>query len=286
MKQTAYAAVLVLALLTQTLVCISLVPVVSANPNEPPQLSMPIEHINYTVTAVNGTLWAKIDGDYPIFIQNSAEIALPMAYPMPPNSTNIHVYLGDTELVWDNYTQVFPEMLHKTAIGDWWTIYSFLDNLKDSFVLNIHYEHPLERVNDSYMFLYDLNIRDYLSAESSSSIAYFSIRFESNVSDVHVYTAPVDSVASQWQPKNFSQTTEGASQVVQFEMYSQYGEALPGDLVVVFNGGSDGAVENGQEETLPVWVIPVVIDIALVAILIYVKRKTLVSAFSSRKTAT
>ena len=41
----------------------------TANPEGSiPNLSMPVEYINYTITSINGTLWAKIDGDYPIYL--------------------------------------------------------------------------------------------------------------------------------------------------------------------------------------------------------------------------
>ena len=284
MKPTAYTAILVLTLLLALAAsAMSICSFASANSNgEPPQLSMPIEHINYTITDINGSLWAKIDGYYPISIQNSASDILPMLYPMPPNSTNIHLYLGDHELEWSNYTQTYPDFLHKTAIGDWWMVSSVLENMSDSFLLQIHYEHPLERVNGSYVFLYDLNIVDYLSAQNLDSTAYFTVSFEGNISDVHVYTAPPNTVAAQWQPKTFTSTTDGLT----FEMHSQFGEDLPGDLAVVFSDGTANS-QNEQQGTLePAWVIPVVIDIVFIGILLYAKRKTVLSAFSSRKTPT
>ena len=243
-------------------------------------MSMPIEHINYTITEIDGVMWAKIDGNYPISIQGLTSNVLPMVYPMPPNSTNIHLYLNGAELLWDNVTAVYPEMTHKTAIGTWWEISGLLENLSDSFVLGIHYEHPLEQINGSYIFLYDLNIADYLSTEHPTSTAYFTIHFESNVSDVHVFTAPVNSQPSQWQPKEFAETTEGATKVVTVEVHSRYGEALPGDLVVIFRADAVG----GLQDELPAWAIPLVIDMALLALLIYVKRRTLASVFSSKNT--
>lgn len=279
MKQTALAAVLMVALLTSTLAAAFLFPCASAASNDvAPILSMPTEHVNYTIIDVNDSFWAKIDGDYPITVQGG-DGELPMVYPMPPNSTNIHVTLNGSELAWSNYTEAYPWMRHKTAIGEWWIISSTLENFSDSFDLNIHYEHPVERVNGSYMFLYDLNILDYLSAQNPDSTAYFRIQFDSAVRNVHVYTAPVDSMASQWQPKNFTQTTEGDLQVVSVEMDSRYGEVLPGDLVVVFDDGG-----NGVADGFPVWV-PITIDVALVSIVLYLKRKALASALTSRKTS-
>ncbi len=283
MKPTAYTAVLLLALMALTASTGFACSFASANPDgKPLQLSMPTEHINYTITGINGSLWAKIDGYYPISIQNSVCYDLPMLYPMPPNSTNIHLYLGEHELEWSNYTQTNPDFLHKTALGDWWLISSTVENLSDSFLLQIHYEHPLERVNDSYVFLYDLNIADYLSMQNPDSTAYFIVSFEDNVSDVNVYTAPVNSVASQWQPKTFTSTVQGLT----VEMHSQYNSELPGDLVVVLGDASGGTLNERQDVMEPTWAIPVILDVILIAILLYAKRKTVLSAFSSRKTAT
>ena len=90
------AVAFMLALLFLALATVQCAGFASANPDgSSPALLMPIEHINYTITRVNGTLWAKIDGNYPISIQTEPDCELggdlPMVYPMPPQTTNIHV---------------------------------------------------------------------------------------------------------------------------------------------------------------------------------------------------
>jgi hypothetical protein len=284
MKPTAFATVLVLVLLTSAAASLGLVSFGSANPDGSVlQLSMPVEHINYTVTEVNGTLWAKIDGNYPIRLLNQAYCsALPMVYPMPPNSTNIHVFLDGAELDWFNYTEVFPGQLHKTAIGEWWMIAAVLEDVSDEFVLKIHYEHPLERVNGSFLFLYDLNILDYLSAESAESTAYFAVHFDTNITQVQAYTAPPNSTPDQWQPIAYTTANEGSTNIVSVEMHSKYNADLPGDLVIVFSGTSQNAV---YDEELPPWIIPAAVSVVFATVILYVKRKAVASVFSSRKTA-
>ena len=280
MKQIALAIMLILALLTSVVVIFQLVPSASANPDGSfPALSMPVEYVNYTITRINGTLWAKIDGNYPIYILYQSDCAfsgeLPMVYPMPPGTTNIHVTLGDRELSWSNYTQSNPDALHHTAIGDWGMIYSVLGNVSGFFVLKIHYEHPLEVVNGSYLFLYDLNISPYLSPQSTNSTAYFAVRIEANTSDLRAYTTETD---AKWNPINYTTTKEGSTSVVVIQMHSEYGKPLLGDLVVVFS-------DADQVQEFQSWIIPVVVDVVLVALLLYVKRKTVLSALSSRKTS-
>jgi hypothetical protein len=216
-------------------------------------------------------LWAQIDGQYPIHITGQEGCSfseLPMVYPMPPNTTNIHVYLGDREVEWSNYTQAYPGELHHTAIGDWWMIYAPLTDLSDDFTLRIHYEHPLETANSSYLFLYDLNISPYLSEQSQNSTAIFAVHFNTNVTELQVYTAPPDSPPSQWQPKTYTATTQGASKIVTIDMDSDYGTQLVGDLVVEFSS-LDGVPE------FSVWVVFGLLAAGICAGLLYHRRQKL-----------
>ncbi|MCW3998979.1 MAG: hypothetical protein NWE93_01915 [Candidatus Bathyarchaeota archaeon] len=289
MKQNALAAALVLALLTSALGSLTFYESTSANPGGGfPPLSMPVEYVNYTIVDVDGVWWAKIDGSYPISLKGNDcgfSAALPMLYPMPPNATNIHVSVDGHELGWSDYP---ASERHQTAIGNWTMIYCTIDNAKESFLLSIHYEHPIEQINGSSIFLYDLNISPYLSAQSPQSTAYFTFYFQKPPGEVQVYTAPPQSAPNQWQPENFSQTTEENVSVVLVEMHSQFGEALPGDLAVVFSGAD---VDEVPGATLPptggdadlVWLIPVVVGVVLVAAAILVKRKAVSSFNKSRK---
>jgi hypothetical protein len=270
MKKIALALTLILVLLTSALAGLEPINLASANPDGSfPTLAMPVEYVNYTITRVNGTLWAKIDGDYPIYLLNQSDCSfngeLPMVYPMPPGTTNIHVYLGDAELSWTNYTQAYPDALHHTAIGDWGMIYCVLSNASDCFVLKIHYEHPLQIVNGSYLFLYDLNISPYLSPQSNNSTVYYTICMETNTTNLHAYTTETD---SKWNPINYTSTKEGSIDVVAIQMYSEYSKPLLGDLVVVFS-------DANQVPDFPIWVLPALIMAAFLITLLYLKRKTI-----------
>jgi hypothetical protein len=171
-----------------------------------------------------------------------------MLYPTPPGTTNIHVRVNGTELNWTNYAENDASATHHTAIGDWRMILCVLTNTSDDFLLTIHYEHPLEVVNSSYLFLYDLNINPYLTPWSSNSTAYFTVRMETAASDVRVYTTETDTV---WNPKNFTISREGTTDVVSIQMYSELSQPLAGDLVVMFSGSST--------EAFPYWIIIVLL---------------------------
>ena len=58
-------------------------------------LAMPEEYLNYTISDINGTIWAKVDGSIPYAsLKWYYDGGLPMLYPIPPNTTNIHVLLN------------------------------------------------------------------------------------------------------------------------------------------------------------------------------------------------
>jgi hypothetical protein len=230
--------------------------------------AMPEEYISYTVTRVNGTLWAKIDGTYPIYLLSESEgdsqcvppDELPMVYPTPPSTTNIHVKMNETELDWSNYTYG----THHTAIGDWSMIYCVINPVSDYFVLKIHYEHPVQVINGSYLFLYDLNIREYLSDWRPNSTAYFTIRMETTASNLQAYTTETDSI---WNPINYTTSQEGAMEVIAIQIYSERSKPLLGDLAITFSGAET------ETTAVPSWIIiPVLIVAVLLAVIIYRRR--------------
>lgn len=196
-----------------------------------PLFSMLNEYIDYTIFTVNGTPWARIDGTYPIRCIDGSEAGnVLMVYPTPPGTTNISVKFNETTLVCSSYTETYPDALHHTAIGDWSMIQCII-NPSDYFVLQIHYEHPIMLVNGSYTFLYDLNISPYLSPSYPNSTAYFSIRTETNCSDLKVFAVPSDNVRN---PVDYMVQNEGNAERITFNVTSEYSKALPGDIIVAF----------------------------------------------------
>ena len=272
-KKSLFAAAFVFLLLFSVLAGMQFVNLAAANPGVSNLvLAMPEEYINYTITRVNGTLWAKIDGTYPIYLLHETDDAphcvpldeLPMFYPTPPGTTNIHVKMNETELDWSNYTEIYPNALHHTAIGNWSMIYCVIAPVSDYFVLKIHYEHPVQLINGSYLFLYDLNIRDYLSDWSPNSTAYFTIRMEINASNLQAYTTETGSI---WNPINYTTSQEGATEVIAIQIYSEQSKPLLGDLVITF---SDAETETTAVPSLII--IPVLLIAALLAVIIYRRR--------------
>jgi hypothetical protein len=259
----------------------------AANPIPVYSLTMPEESINYTICRVNGSLWAKVDGTYPLTKfgiecqDQSSGIdnpwftftgdTLPMVYPTPPGTINISVKIDETELEWSNYTQSVPDALHYTAIGDWPMISCTIYPVLDQFMLKIHYEHPIMLINGSYTFLYDLNISPYLSPWSNKSTAHFNIRFKTGYTDFQANTIAIDGTLRQ---VDYTVIKEGTAETVSLQVVSEYSEPLPGDLLISFNEGKESEQTNSgflgsSLQTEYGYALVAVIVIAIVAMVGY-----------------
>ena len=279
---------LISLLLFTLLVGLQFVRFAAANPIPVYSLKMPEEYINYTISRVNGSLWAKVDGTYPLTKfgiechDQTLSIndtwftftgdTLPMVYPTPPGTTNISVKMDETELDWSNYSQIVPDAVHYTAIGDWPMISCALYPVLDQFVLKIHYEHPIMLINGSYTFLYDLNISPYLSPWSNKSIAHFNIRFETDCTDLQSNTIAVDGTLN---PVEYTVTKETAAETVSLQVVSDYSEPLLGDLLISFNEGNESEQTNSGflDSNLHGYALVAVIVIAVVAMAGYLSLK-------------
>lgn len=195
-----------------------------------PLITMPEEYINYTITTINGSLWAKIDGTYPLNVLYW-QGALPLVYPTPPGTTNISLKIDETELSWDNFTEFYPDAVHFTTIGNWPMINCTINPVPEYFTLKIHYEHPVMLINGNHTFLYDLNISPYLSEWSTKSTAYFTIRMETNYKNLHVNAIATDETVT---PINYTTTTDDTTKTVTFQIISEYTKPLLGDILVTF----------------------------------------------------
>ena len=227
-----------------------------------PTLAMPVEYVNYTITRINGTLWAQVNGDFPIYLMNQPSsslsgLGLSILYPMPPDTTNIHVYLNNREVSWSNYTQEYPQEVHETALGNWWMISSFLGNLSSFLQINVAYEHPLQVINGSYLFLYNLNISQYLTPLSTNSTCYYTINIEANATNIRAYTT---GNGTEWNPINFTNTKTSTGQAVSIVENSVYQQPLPGDLLVEFQ------VPTPKTQSLTVAVVAVVVVAVAVSV--------------------
>jgi len=263
-------------------------PFAAANPTPAYSLEMPEEQINYTVSRVNGSLWAKVEGTYPltkstIECQNqSGELdnrlftftgdTLPMAYPTPPGTTNISIEMDETELEWSNYTQTFPDETHYTAIGDWPMINCTIHPVPDQFILKIRYMHPILLTDGSYTFLYDLNISPYLSPWSNKSTAHFTITFETDVTDLQARTIATHGTMK---AVEYTVTEEAGAETLSLHVVSEYKEPLPGDLLITFKANDEQQQTNTGflSSTEQLYIIIAVTATAAVVVVCYMLLK-------------
>jgi hypothetical protein len=286
---TRTATTIGLLFLFSALIGMQFVQLANANPVPVYSLTMPEEYIDYTICLVNGSLWAKVDGTYPlnkvdIECQNMADTwftfsgnTLRMVYPTPPRTTSISLKMDETELEWSNYTQTVPDATHFTAIGNWPMISCAVYPVLDQFTLKIYYEHPIIQKNGSYTFLYDLNISPYLSQWSNMSTAHFNIRFETGITDLQINTISVD---GRLNPVNYTVTKENKIETVSLQVVSAYSKSLPGDLIISFKENkepeqSGSGFLGSSSPTEHVYVLVVVVAVTLVAVILVVYRRGL-----------
>jgi parallel beta-helix repeat protein len=215
-------------------------PKITPSPSSPQaSISMPQEYINYTVSNINGSLWATVDGVYQMHISpDLVGQEIQMVYPTPPGTTrDIRLSLDGQTISWSNYTQTNPEALHYTYLGEWPMITCTILPSSTDFQLRIHYQHPIMQANGSYLFLYDLNISPYLSGSSTNSTAHFSIYLDENCSDIQVYNVPRDSSIlrdRKMTSVDFTLTQENSTKLVSFIITSDNSKPVPGDELITF----------------------------------------------------
>jgi parallel beta-helix repeat protein len=237
------------------------------------QIAMPREYINYTLFWKEGAPWVTVDGTYPMHVSSSqVNEELPMVYPIPPGTVDMHVWLQGLELDWSNYSDVDPTALHNTDIGEWQMIYCPVKPAFKDFLLQIHYEHPVQNLNSTYTFLYDLNIEPYLSPSSFNSVAHFTVKLPPNSSGMDVYMTGTR--GSEWTPKNHtSQVSSDGLQVVTFDVVSEFGKPLWGDIAFVLR-------EAVPE--FPAWAVLLVFAAVSMSVLVFrVKERVQQNQFGS-----
>jgi hypothetical protein len=234
-------------------------------------ISMPVEYVNYTVSMANESLCATVDGTFPMHIPLEwVGQELPMLYPTPQGVTNISIEVDGQKVGYSNYTQVYPDMLHYTYLGEWQMILCTIQPASPDFFMTIHYQHPILQVNGTYMFLYDLNISPYLSNSSTESTAHFNVLFQTNCSNINIYNVPGDSSIphdNTRTPVNFTIKREIGAQTVAFNITSSYSQPVPGDELITFQNS------QSQIPEFPSFIIFVVLMVIFTPLVVLIVRK-------------
>lgn len=246
-----------------------------------PIVAMPEEHIDYTVSLDGEKVWVNVEGTYfmkklfgageEFYIDGNRYVVvsdeLSLVYPTPPGARNISLKIDDNELSWSNYTEFNPQALHTTALGKWPMIYCKIRETPRDFILKISYTHPVEAINGSQIFLYDLNISPYLTPWNPTSEAYFTIRMEVPYEKMEIYTTGEDGV---WRPLNYTVTEKNGVELISFQIVSEYLKPLHGDVIVKFTLAER---LNQQNTYFLVWAA-VIISAAMLMLYVFLIRAT------------
>jgi hypothetical protein len=183
--------------------------------------------LNLTVVSLRWGDWVQMTEVYHRIYLATTTFASCCSY--APDRSTMQIKL-EGEQSWSNYSEVDPSTLHYTDIGSWEMIYCTIKPSAADFLLEIHYEHPVEVINGSAIFLYDLNISPYLSASSAISTAHFTVQLPPNETNLNVYTTGFE---GRWSPINYTCTDNQQGKTVTFDIVSEYGKPLLGDIVFI-----------------------------------------------------
>jgi hypothetical protein len=123
-------------------------------------------------------------------------------------------------------------------------------------------------INGSYKFLYDLNIQEYLSAACNSSVAHFTIAIDLNYANLKVNT--VDSETEALKPIDYV-TLGDKNDVIKIDEVSEFGKALPGDLLVSFSAAEMNG--NGNFSMMVAAIAVGLFFVSSVSALVYWKKR-------------
>jgi hypothetical protein len=138
-------------------------------------------------------------------------------------------------------------------------VYCTITPASSDFLLQIHYQHPLQVINGSYTFLYDLNIVDYLSLQTPNSTAHFTVKLPANSSGMNVYTTGITGGA--WTPVSCNLTESATAKTASFDVISEYGQPLNGDIAFI--------LQDKPVPEFPVWILVLLLAAATLTIAVF-----------------
>jgi len=157
---------------------------VEANPIPMYPITFGGEEIDATISYAGPVIYARVNGTY-AFGASDPPSETTMDYPVPSSASNISVKIDETPLAWNwNNTH------YDTVIGDYPFINWWIFPVPASFIISVHYEHPVPLIEGKYKFLYALGsarvgqIWKYCPANITT---YISKDVAHTVDDIDVY---------------------------------------------------------------------------------------------------
>jgi hypothetical protein len=282
----------------------------------PPVVSLSEAQVHATISNVNGELWAKVDASYQmntvhalgdkfqtenykmgLLVDPSPYVTVTVAYdkleayyPFPADAINISVKMNHEEKELISRNRSFHLFGEGNLPELTWTIAPVPRN----FTLEVHYEHPIDTVNDAtfrkYAFLFSLGARFGLDDLIygyygyywfDNSTAHFEILIEPAFNEISAYSIeqlnPLDSTLSS-DPLNCTVSKENEMKRVEFNLpppASTLYESLTTSGAAVFLKENQDVSETSPVSTALIAAASIVGVAAVVAmaILVYWKKR-------------
>jgi hypothetical protein len=265
----------------------------------PPKVNVPEMKVSATISTINGTLWAEIDADYTMhavyaygdsyLAENSGmglvkypespyltvivtQDVLEAHYPIPLDATNISVEINGKKIGEQQDPRGFFHLFDTDLAEINWTVSPVLD----SFIVSVHYEHPVHRTTEDYNYLGDYAVALPLYGRyGCSNISYplyswygyppnnYDIQIKSKLANLQVYSLDTQGALTQ-----LNSTNNDSGRWVTTLSRAQ-GSSFVHGAVMVFNAPPD---ESPQFPVVPV-VASIVAVVAIVCVILLVFRR-------------
>ena len=212
--------------------------VVFANPIPVPSLIMPREYINVNVYYHEDYITVNVVGVYPF--KNVGYNKVKFYFPVPPDSSNISVYVNEVKVSW-----TWSNKTYKTILGDFPMIEWGLENPPKEFNVTVEYSEKILGKSE-WIFLYPMATGRFQNTYSKQCIATITLNLV-NFPDkplVEVSTIPPTSFEA-----NYSTSVKVYTNHLVFEKASRPFHGMEEDILFKITlksstetGGQDGLV--------------------------------------------
>ena len=308
MKRTALALPLIVILLF--VLVIGAQPITKANPmytSIPPKVTVPEMNVNATISKVNGLFWVAIDAEYQMhtiygygdsyIAQNTGmgSIADPSPYvtvtvtqdileahyPIPFNVTSLSVNVNGEKAVWQQDSRGFFHIFDSDLLEINWTVAP----VPKEFIVAVHYEHPILKIDDVYSYLGDYAfVLPLYGRYGCSNISFplyswfgyvpreYNIQIESGFTETEAYSISTRGTLA---PLKYTASTEKGVERIEISQETEEDTFFHG-AVVVFNtpisSYDNPAIPDGYEPIF-IGIISVLVAVVVIGLLVYFKKR-------------
>lgn len=144
---------------------------VSAAPISVPTLLMTRGYVNITVKLTSANeVEVLVESVYSF--ENVTHDVVKMYYPIPPNASDVKIYVNDERVKWS-----YDTIIYGTVLGNYPTVYWEIENPLRSFNVTITYSYKVLKENEYFKILYATGTGKYLEAYVEPYVIYVNLTF-------------------------------------------------------------------------------------------------------------